>query len=111
MKPQTIASKATGDSPLLETGDLRASITHRVDKEKKEAYVGSDNPKARYHELGTSRIPVVSQFDCGVALVFFFSDFQPRGEPFDDGLLQFIDAMEVHTLIHQSGEIVCFVVL
>jgi hypothetical protein len=28
----------------------------RVDKEKHEAYVGSNNPKARWHELGTSRI-------------------------------------------------------
>jgi phage gpG-like protein len=57
LKPGTIAGKATGDSPLLETGDLRMSIEHHVDAEAHEAYVGSNNPKARWHELGTSRIP------------------------------------------------------
>jgi hypothetical protein len=41
LKPQTIARKATGDSPLLETGDLRESIEHHVDAEKHEAYVGA----------------------------------------------------------------------
>lgn len=57
LKPQTIARKQTGDTPLLETGDLRASIEHQVNLEKKEAAVGSSNPKARWMELGTSRIP------------------------------------------------------
>jgi hypothetical protein len=30
---------------------------HHVDAEKHEAYVGSNNQKALWHELGTSRIP------------------------------------------------------
>jgi hypothetical protein len=30
LKPQTIARKETGDSPLLETGDLRDSIERVV---------------------------------------------------------------------------------
>jgi phage gpG-like protein len=51
----TIASKATGDSPLLETGEMRDSIEHNVDG--RSAFVGSDNDKALWHELGTSRVP------------------------------------------------------
>jgi phage gpG-like protein len=56
LKPQTIARKATGDSPLLETGDLRMSIEHHVDAEAHEGYVGSNNPKARWHELGRNAV-------------------------------------------------------
>jgi phage gpG-like protein len=55
LKPETIARKATGDSPLLETGDLRDSIERDVQQDA--AYVGSNNKKAVWHELGTSRIP------------------------------------------------------
>jgi phage gpG-like protein len=55
LKPQTIKHKGTGDSPLLETGDLRDSIERDV--QHGVAYVGSNNDKALWHELGTSRIP------------------------------------------------------
>ena len=55
LKPETIARKTTGDSPLLETGELRDSIKWNADE--KEGYVDSDNPKLAYHEFGTSRIP------------------------------------------------------
>jgi phage gpG-like protein len=55
LQPETVASKATGDSPLLETGELRDSIHHEVHGH--EADVGSDNDKAVWHELGTSRVP------------------------------------------------------
>lgn len=55
LKPETIARKATGDSPLLETGELRDSIERDVQQDV--AYVGSNNKKAVWHELGTSRIP------------------------------------------------------
>jgi phage gpG-like protein len=55
LKPSTIAGKSTGDSPLLETGDLRDSIERDVQHDV--AYVGSNNKKALFHELGTSRIP------------------------------------------------------
>ena len=59
LKPATIARKATGDSPLLETGQLRDSIGHVVLHEEGEVvgYVGSDDDVAIYQELGTSRIP------------------------------------------------------
>jgi len=57
LKPATIAQKATGDSPLLETGGLRASIKYNVDKANGIANVGSNDPKALWQELGTSRIP------------------------------------------------------
>jgi phage gpG-like protein len=55
LQPETIARKATGDSPLLETGELRNSIEHTVSGDK--AYVGSNSPKAIYQFLGTSKIP------------------------------------------------------
>jgi phage gpG-like protein len=55
LKPETIARKATGDSPLLETGELRDSIERDVQHDV--AYVGSNNNKALFHEFGTSRIP------------------------------------------------------
>jgi HK97 gp10 family phage protein len=51
----TIASKATGDSPLLETGEMRDSIEHTVTHD--EAQIGSNNDKALWQELGTSKIP------------------------------------------------------
>jgi phage gpG-like protein len=55
LKPKTIARKSTGDSPLLETGELRDSIQRDV--QQHAAYVGSNNKKAIWHEYGTSRIP------------------------------------------------------
>lgn len=53
LKPETIEQKATGDSPLLETGELRNSYEHTV--EGKSGYVGSNDDKAVWQELGTSR--------------------------------------------------------
>lgn len=55
LKPATVARKALGDTPLLETGELRDSITHTV--RQGEAYVGSNNDKAVWHEYGTSKVP------------------------------------------------------
>jgi phage gpG-like protein len=43
------------DTPLLETGELRDSIEHNVDG--LVANIGSNNMKAVWHELGTSRVP------------------------------------------------------
>jgi HK97 gp10 family phage protein len=57
LAPETIARKATGDSPLLETGALRDSITHNVDSNGKEAAVGTDLDYAKYLEFGTSKMP------------------------------------------------------
>jgi phage gpG-like protein len=54
LKPATIAQKANGDTPLLETGELRDSISHRLINDH-EAEVGSNEDKAVWHELGTSR--------------------------------------------------------
>lgn len=42
-------------APLLRTGELRDSIQYTV--RGNEGCVGSDNDKALWHELGTSRIP------------------------------------------------------
>ena len=53
----TLASK-TADTPLLETGEMRDSIEHTTLHE--EAFVGSNNDKAIYHELGTAKIPARS---------------------------------------------------
>jgi HK97 gp10 family phage protein len=46
-------------SPLLRTGEMRDSIEHTVvmDGFGGTAYVGSNDPKAEYQELGTDRIP------------------------------------------------------
>ena len=59
LKPETVARKARGDTPLLETGELRRSIEHVVEREGTEVvgYVGTNDPVAQYHELGTSAIP------------------------------------------------------
>lgn len=55
LKPATIERKATGDSPLLETGELKGSIEHTVVGD--HAYVGSNNQKAIWQFNGTSKIP------------------------------------------------------
>jgi phage gpG-like protein len=51
----TIERKKTGDSPLLETGELRGSIEREVHEDV--AYVGTNDKKAEFQEFGTSRIP------------------------------------------------------
>lgn len=53
LKAATIAKKKNGDTPLLESGEMRASIEHTV--RTHEGFVGSNNKKAVFHELGTSR--------------------------------------------------------
>ncbi len=53
LKADTIAQKANGDTPLFETGEMRDSIgTVVLDH---EAHVGSNDDKAVWQELGTSR--------------------------------------------------------
>jgi hypothetical protein len=56
---KTIERKAGGDTPLLETGELQRSIEHVSGREGGEAvgYVGTNDPVAKYHELGTRTIP------------------------------------------------------
>jgi phage gpG-like protein len=49
------AGYAPPDSPLLRTGEMRDSIQHHSTAE--EAEVGSDDDRAVWQELGTSRIP------------------------------------------------------
>lgn len=66
LKPETVARKA-GDTPLLETGAMRDSIEHQVDANGEEAYVGSNDPKAVWQELGTRTIPARS-FLMGAAM-------------------------------------------
>lgn len=57
LKPATIAKKTTGDSPLLETGEMRGSIGHKAELTMTgaEGLVYSDDEIAIYQELGTSR--------------------------------------------------------
>jgi HK97 gp10 family phage protein len=54
LAPSTLEKKAA-DTPLLETGEMRDSIAHVATD--KAACIGSNNEKAVWHELGTSRIP------------------------------------------------------
>lgn len=57
LKPATVARKATGDSPLLETGHLRDSIAQRAELAAggAEGVVYSSDKIAVYQEFGTSR--------------------------------------------------------
>jgi hypothetical protein len=43
------------DSPLLGSGEMQESYTHEVSS--LEAVVGTPDPKALYHEIGTDRMP------------------------------------------------------
>lgn len=45
------------NTPLLETGQMRDSISYTVDEEAGEVHIGSNEEKALVHELGTRRIP------------------------------------------------------
>jgi len=54
LSPETLAHKM-GSGPLLETGELRASVEWNASGN--EGFVGSNNDKAVWHEFGTSRIP------------------------------------------------------
>src|ERR1017187_4460494 len=56
LSPETLARKMM-NTPLLETGELRASIEWSTSANGLEGAVGSNNDKAVWHELGTSRIP------------------------------------------------------
>ena len=57
LAPSTIARKALGDSPGLETGEMRDSVHHYVTHHTGGGVVnvGSDLDKALWFELGTSR--------------------------------------------------------
>jgi HK97 gp10 family phage protein len=56
-----VAQGFAPDEPLLRTGEMRDSIEHRVETEglgmKTVGLVGTDNPIAKYQELGTRTIP------------------------------------------------------
>jgi phage gpG-like protein len=64
LKPETLARKMM-NTPLLETGELRASIEWNA--EGNLGHVGSNNDKAIWHELGTVKIPPRS-FLAGAAM-------------------------------------------
>jgi phage gpG-like protein len=55
LRPETIARKMRGDSPLLETGAMRDSITWN--SKGLEGHVGSNLDRAVWMELGTARVP------------------------------------------------------
>lgn len=60
LKEETIARKARGNTPLLETGALKDSIEITAPLEEGDAtvgYVGSNHPHAIFNELGTRNIP------------------------------------------------------
>jgi phage gpG-like protein len=54
LSPETLAHKM-GKGPLLETGELRDSI--QWNSEGNQGFVGTDNEKGLWHELGTTKIP------------------------------------------------------
>jgi phage gpG-like protein len=53
LSPETLKRKDGVNTPLLETGEMRDSIAWNSDDQ--EGYVGSNNKKAFWQELGTSR--------------------------------------------------------
>ncbi len=61
LKPATIAQKRYGNTPLYETGDLKHSIEvagpFHEGARTVSAVVGTNDPKAAFHEYGTSKIP------------------------------------------------------
>jgi phage gpG-like protein len=57
LSPEALKKKMA-NTPLLETGELRGSI--EWSSKGNEGHVGSNNDKAVWHELGTSKIPARS---------------------------------------------------
>jgi phage gpG-like protein len=53
LAPETLARKDSVNTPLLETGELRASISWIA--EPTEGWIGTNDPKAKWQEFGTSR--------------------------------------------------------
>jgi phage gpG-like protein len=53
---QRVTLGYSANEPLLRTGDLRDSI-HNTVVSSEEAFVGTNDPVAPFHEFGTSRIP------------------------------------------------------
>lgn len=49
-------AKKKADTPLLETGEMRNSISHAISGPN-SVDVGSNNQKAVWHELGTTKAP------------------------------------------------------
>ena len=54
---ESTLEKKDADTPLLETGEMRDSIKRELDPIELEVVVGSNDKKALWQELGTSRIP------------------------------------------------------
>ena len=54
LAPETLKRKDGVNTPLLETGEMRDSIEHVV-ADSSHGYVGSNDDKAVWQELGTSR--------------------------------------------------------
>ena len=54
LAPATLERKGGVNTPLLETGEMRDSITHNADAH--EAHVGSNNPKLNWHEFGSIKL-------------------------------------------------------
>ena len=54
LAPETLKRKDNVNTPLLETGEMRDSIEHVV-ADSSHGYVGSNDDKAVWQELGTSR--------------------------------------------------------
>jgi HK97 gp10 family phage protein len=52
---QRVALGYSANEPLLRTGELRDSIGHVVEGDV--GYVGTNDPVAKYHEYGTSKMP------------------------------------------------------
>jgi hypothetical protein len=54
---ESTLAKKSADTPLLETGEMRDSITRELDPLELAVTVGSKSKIALWQEMGTSRIP------------------------------------------------------
>ena len=52
---QVTIDRKGSNTPLLDTGEMKDSIEHNSDRH--DAYIGSNNPKLRWHEFGTNNVP------------------------------------------------------
>lgn len=110
LKPETIAHKAKGDTPLLETGERKRSIEMTAPIREGNTvygYVGSNSMVAVYQELGTSRIPLRSLLASAAAgkerEIVEMAGRLVYGAMVDGGR-NFRELREILHLLHEAGK-------
>lgn len=55
LQADTISRKTTGDTPLIETGEMKESGSYEIHTDF--VLVGFEDPKMHFHEFGTPHVP------------------------------------------------------